>query len=255
MKKTILFVLVPTVVMILCVQCKSLALSASPVQVVKEFVKASKEADFKKIAGLSCQSTGPYLTLEDAQKLDLSKFGLLEEVIREETYELDLEGLKIVVARFNFFVQIKFCSFLVFKTDTGWKVFTNKEDIVWEYPLRELTILKIATSFYLSNEIKLDVALRLAKKTVDLEPDDAKNHHWLGYIYDLKESLEDNKELKEGLAEKKYSEYTQALKINTRYEEKFSKETLIIIWERLLEDPDEKLRDYATKKLMEIKQK
>lgn len=216
-QKTALFILVPTIVM-LCAPCKSSALSTSPAQVVKEFVKASKEADFKKIAELSCKDSGLYPTLEDAQKLDMSNFGFIEEVIREETCEVDPEGLKIVVARLNFLGKMDFRHFLVFKTEKGWKVHISG-DILGNYPIGELSILKTATVFYISNEIKLDIALRSAQKIVDLETNDARNHLILGYVYQLKESLEDDKDLKQSFTEKKFSEYTQTMKIDKHYAE------------------------------------
>lgn len=254
-QKTALFILVPTIVMFLCAPCKSSALSTSPAQVVKEFVKASKEADFKKIAELSCKDSGLYPTLEDAQKLDMSNFGFIEEVIREETCEVDPEGLKIVVARLSFLGKMDFLSFLVFKTEKGWKVHISG-DILRKYPIGELSILKTATDFYISNKIKLDVGLRTAQKIVDLETNDARNHHILGYVYQLKESLEDDKGLKESLTEKKFYEFTQTLKFDKHYAEKhLNKQALIIVWKRLLDDPDKELKYYAADKLYEIGEK
>jgi hypothetical protein len=121
MKKLNFFLLSQIVFIILMV---SPALSKTSLDVAKDFLKAAKSADFRKLAELSCKDSGPYLTPQEAQKLDLSDVGAIQEIIREEKSEFDTKGLRIVVARLKIFGSMVFGCFYVFETDKGWKAST-----------------------------------------------------------------------------------------------------------------------------------
>lgn len=201
MKKRILIIIIQTMSVILSASSKLPAFGINPIQVVNEFVKSAKTADFGKLADLSCKDFELYLTLEDAKKLNLGEIGYIEEIVREERCEVDPEGLYIVISRINCRGEMNFGCFFVFKTTRGWKVYIS-EKYLWKYPIDELSISEIALTFYYTNKINLDVALNLAKRIVKSNPNTAESHIKLGQVYYIK-----------GLQEDAIAEYAKAIKI------------------------------------------
>jgi len=235
MKKLITFILFQIVLVLLL---GSPALSETPIEVVKEFVKAGMSADFKKIAGLSCKDFGPYLTVNEAQKIDISDLGFIKEIVRDEKSEFDPKGLRIVVARLKIMGKLAFGSFYVFITDKGWKVYVSG-DFIRNFPTEKISISETALRFYSSNRINLDTSLKLAQEIVDATPNSAKAHLKLASLFDLKD-----------LKQKAISEYIKAIKINIRFSEKIiTKNNLIAAWTILLGDNNKRLRYYATERL------
>lgn len=247
-KKILIFIVVQTLLVILCSSSKLSAFGVAPIQVVNEFVKAAKTADFRKLADLSCKDYELYLTLEDAKKLNLGAFGFIEEIVREEISEIDPKGLYIVISRAKIVTgEICFICFLVFKTDQGWKVYISKEDLLLEYPINELLLSKIAFKFYYTNKINLDLALNLAKRVVTSGPNNVESYIMLGRVYYTK-----------GFQEDAIAAYAKAIKIKINedkglesYAEKNiePKEVLIGTWKVLLNDPDERVKYYVAEKL------
>ena len=220
----------------------SKAFADNALEVVEQYVQAALDADFKGLASLSCRDYGPYIDHKYAKEhIDLEVLMSIEKVIRQEDSEIDVENLKIVVARASIFGKKVAVGFLVFKTPKGWKIYVSEEEVLFEYPISSAKILNHTINFYLTNKINLKKAAELAKHVVDLNPQSAKARVRLGYIYAL-----------DGLKEKAIDEYREVLKIDRNYAEKMiPKEKLFGLWSEMLNDKDENNKIYAAEKLYE----
>ncbi len=166
----------------------------SALDVVKEYIKAGRNADLKKLAMLGCKLEGPYLTYDDVKNWDLHYFNYIKEVIREKESEIDPD-LKLVVVRKEKGEQKTFRTCLVFKTPKGYKIYVSLKGygaygFFFDYPTSKTENMKRAAWFYASNKTDLDKAIALTQKAVESNPDDAEAKYILGYVYAQKGDYE-----------------------------------------------------------------
>ena len=213
----------------------------SALEVAKEFYKAAMEGDFKKLATLGCKNAGPYTTYQDARKIDLAVFGFIEQVVREEDSDINLENLKLVVARVKAWGVVSFGAFYIFKSPKGYKVYISpKGEFLYEYPSGKIDLMETAVDFYISNNVNLDKTIELVQTILESKPSDLETNYRLGYLYSQK-----------GWRQGALSQYRKLITLDRDYAEKrMDSKDLIETWISLLKHPiSRELRFYAANEL------